>query len=123
MFTANDLTRNYLAIWNETHAETRQALIHETWTDTASYVDPMFEVSGHDGIEGMVAGFQDQSLGLTFRQLGEVEVHHDRVRFQWELVTVEGNVIAAGTDVGVIEAGRFREITGFFDRAPVLAGA
>lgn len=122
MLTTNDLARNYLAIWNETDAERRRALIRETWTDAALYVDPMFEVSGHDGIEGMVAGSQEQFPGLTFRQLGDAEEHHDRVRFQWQLVTVEKDVVAAGTDVGVVEAGLFRSITGFFDQAPVLAG-
>lgn len=122
MFTVNDLARNYLTIWNETDADIRRALIFETWVDTASYVDPMFDVSGHDGIDAMVAGFQEQFPGLTFRQIGDAERHHDRVRFQWELVTAGNDVVAAGTDVGVIEAGRFRSITGFFDQAPVLSG-
>jgi len=119
----NDLARNYLMTWNETDAKRRRALIRETWADTASYVDPMFEVSGHDGIEAMVSGFQKQFPGLTFHQIGDAEGHHDRVRFQWELVTVEKDVVAAGTDVGVIEAGRFRSITGFFDQAPVQSGS
>jgi hypothetical protein len=120
MSNANGLARNYLAIWNETHVETRRALIAETWTDAATYADPMFEVAGHDGIEAMVSGFQQQFPDLTFRPLGEAEEHHVYIRFSWELVSEDGNVVAAGTDVGVIASGRLNAVAGFFDQAPVL---
>jgi hypothetical protein len=124
MESTADLVRAYLAIWNEADAAARQAQIARTWTDDATYTDPLFDVAGHEGIEAMIAGFHAQFPGVTFRQIGEIEAHHDRVRFSWELVPAGGDtVIAAGTDVGVIEDGRLRSVTGFFDQAPVLETA
>lgn len=120
MSTAHDLARNYLAIWNEADPGTRRELIERTWTADATYTDPMFEATGHDGIDALVGGFQQQFPGVTFRQVGETEAHHDRARFSWELTTPAGDVIAAGTDVAVIRSGQLQMVTGFFDQAPVL---
>ena len=120
MSTAHDLARDYLAIWNETEPRARRQLIERTWTADAAYTDPMFEAAGHDGIDALVAGFQQQFPGVTFRQLGDTEAHHDRARFSWELVTPTGDLIAAGTDVAVIRSGQLQVVTGFFDQAPVL---
>lgn len=120
MSNAQDLARTYLAIWNETNADTRREMIRKTWVADATYIDPMFEATGHEGIDALVAGFQQQFPGLTFRGIGETEAHHDRARFSWELVTPAGDVIAAGTDVVVIRSGQLQTVTGFFDQAPVL---
>lgn len=117
---AHDLARDYIALWNETGADTRREMIRDTWTEDATYTDPMFEASGHEGIDALVAGFQQQFPGVAFRPIGETEAHHDRARFSWELVTPGGDVIAAGTDVAVIRSGRLQMVTGFFDQAPVL---
>jgi hypothetical protein len=119
--TVNELVSTYFAIWNEVDPAARQRLIADAWTNDAAYVDPMFAAEGHAGIEAMVAGFRQQFPLLTFRQIGETEAHHDRIRFSWELVPAGGgDVIAAGTDVAVIENDRLRAVTGFFDQAPVL---
>jgi hypothetical protein len=123
MNDAMTLARTYLAIWNETDAGSRQELIASTWSEDASYTDPMFDVTGHDGIEAMVSGFQAQFPDLTFRPVDDPEAHHDYLRFRWELVAKDGSLVAAGTDVGLIESGRLRVIAGFFDQAPVLDAA
>lgn len=121
MSNVNELVSTYFAIWNETDPVARQKLIADAWAEDATYVDPMFDADGHAGIEAMVAGFRQQFPLLAFRQIGETEAHHDRIRFCWELVPAGGgDVIAAGTDVAVIENGRLRSVTGFFDQAPVL---
>ena len=125
MSTVNvtELVDAYFAIWNETDPAARQQLIATAWSDDATYTDPMFDVAGHAGIEAMVAGFRGQFPLLAFRQIGEAEAHHDRVRFSWELTPAGGGeVIAAGTDVAVIADGRLQSVTGFFDQAPVLEG-
>ncbi len=121
MSNVNELVTTYFAIWNETDPAARQKLIADAWAEDATYVDPMFDADGHAGVEAMVTGFRQQFPLLAFRQIGETEAHHDRIRFSWELVPAGGgDVIAAGTDVAVIENGRLRSVTGFFDQAPVL---
>jgi hypothetical protein len=114
----------YIAIWNETDADRRRELISQTWADRCRYADPAAEVAGHDGIEAMVGGFQQQFPGLIFVHTGEIEAHHDRLRFSWDLLAPDGGRVAAGTDVAVVaEDGRLRDVAGFFDHAPVQPDA
>src|SRR5690606_3093215 len=102
----------------------RRALIDETWSADGRYTDPVFVSEGHDEIDGMVGAFHQQFPGLTFVHTGEIESHHDRLRFTWDLLDATGERQAAGTDVAVVApAGRLADVTGFFDLAPVLPGA
>ena len=114
----------YIEVWNETDRARRRELIARTWTDDARYLDPLMSGEGLDGIDAMVGGVQERFPGHRFRRTGEIDAHHDRVRFGWALVAAEGGApVAAGLDVGVIVAdGRLREITGFLDGAPALPG-
>lgn len=110
----------YFAVWNETDPERRRALIAQTWSADASYLDPMMAGDGPDGIDAMVATVQQQAPGHRFRQVGATDSHHDRVRFGWEMVGPDGGeAIYAGTDFGIIAGdGRLQTITGFLDRVP-----
>jgi hypothetical protein len=48
-----------------------------------------------------------------------VDVHHDQLRFAWELAAPNGTILVAGLDVGVIaDDGRLQQITGFFGDLP-----
>ncbi|BDI28925.1 hypothetical protein CCAX7_009760 [Capsulimonas corticalis] len=113
-----ELIDNYIAIWNETDDERRLALIAQTWTEDASYLDPMVSGEGQGGIDAMTQAVQTQFTGLKFRRTGDVDTHHDRVRFTWELGPENGAALAGGVDFGVIAEGRLKTITGFLDFAP-----
>jgi hypothetical protein len=117
MNTLTDLIDRYIAAWNETDAGRRHDLIARTWTEGASYLDPMLQGDGHDGIDAMIANVQERFPGHRFRRTGDVESHHDRVRFTWDLAPEEGTPVVSGTDFGVVTADtRLAAITGFFDR-------
>lgn len=114
----DSLIDRYIAIWNETDAATRRDLIATTWAEDATYCDPALVGEGRDGIATMTAGFQAAYPGATFQRAGSVDQHHDRVRFGWQLQTPDGQVIAVGSDFGVIANGNvFASITGFFEQA------
>ena len=110
----------YIAVWNETDPQRRRDLIAVTWTDDASYLDPLMSGDGPDGIDAIVSGVQERFPDHSFRRTGAVDAHHDRVRFGWELVPSNGQTpLVAGVDFGVVAAdGRLRAITGFLDSAP-----
>jgi len=79
----------------------------------------MLESEGRKGIDAMVAGVHERFPGYKFRRTGAIDLHHDRVRFSWELAPAGGPVFADGVDFGVIAAdGRLQTITGFIDHAP-----
>lgn len=111
----------YIAIWNERDANLRLELISDTWSEDASYLDPLMGGEGHGGINAMVAGIQTQFPGYRFRRTSDVDAHHDRVRFGWELGPEGGPAFAGGVDFGVMVDGHLRSITGFLDFAPTAA--
>lgn len=102
-------------MWNEEDADQRAVRIAEAWAEGATYLDPVLEAEGHDGLSAMVAGVHDQFPGHRFRRLTAVDQHHDRVRFGWELAAPDGTVTVAGIDVGTLAAdGRLLAVTGYF---------
>ena len=117
-FTAASVAERYLAAWNVTETGERDAMIAATWTTDGHYVDPVFDVTGLEAISAMMGGFQDAYPNHRFDLVGDVEEHHGRIRFQWQLTDSAGAVQLLGTDVGVLAAdGKLVEITGFFDSA------
>jgi hypothetical protein len=124
MTNPKDLVDRYFSMWNETDAERRRDLIAKTWTENARYVDPMLEGEGRKGIDAMVAAVHQRFPGYKFRRTSEIDQHHDRVRFSWELAPEGGPVFADGVDFGVVAAdGRLEAITGFIDHAPQMPAA
>jgi hypothetical protein len=117
--TATDTTvHNYIAMWNETDADQRRALVAQTVTDDAEYVDPVMEGSGVDGITAMIGAAQAQFPGHRFALVAGPEAHHDRVRFTWSLAADGGAPVALGVDfVNLAGDGRMRSITGFLEPA------
>jgi hypothetical protein len=114
----NTLVARYIASFNETDAGKRRALIGETFTETATYVDPVMQSEGHNGIDQMLAGVQERFTGLAFKQVGKVDAYGERVRFSWELGPAAGPSIAGGTDFATVEAGKLAEVVGFLDFVP-----
>jgi hypothetical protein len=115
MTDATSTVQTYLAMWNETDAATRSALIEQAWTPDGRYTDPVLEARGYGELAQMVAGVHEKFPGHKFRGTSGLDQHHDSVRFAWELVAPDGAVTVAGIDVGILaEDGRLRQITGFF---------
>jgi hypothetical protein len=113
------LAADYIAIWNETDTGARSAAIAQVWAEDARYVDPLADVTGHDGIGAVVASAQQQFPGWQFSLLGKVEAHHDQFRFSWELGPAGIEAPVVGSDVAMVGAdGRLTLVLGFLDKVP-----
>lgn len=113
------LVERYIGTWNETDPARRREAIAEVWTEDGRYQDPVQAAEGHDGLDSMIAGFQERFPGARFVLTGDVEHHHDRLRFTWDLRDASGATPFAGTDVAIVtDDGRLRDIAGFFDKVP-----
>lgn len=120
MSDLNDTVQRYLATWNETDPAARRAAISDLWSEDGVYIDPLASVAGHDGIDQLLRGAQEQFAGLTFVLGSEVDVHHNIARFRWHLVpAAEAEPIAIGFDVAVVgDDGRLAGVYGFIDKVP-----
>lgn len=121
MTSHNELIDRYIAAWNEADSQHRKELIERTWTEDSTYIDPMVQGAGRDGIDAMIEAVQKQFAGLKFRRTSEVDAHHDHLRFAWELGPAEGPAVAGGMDFGVTHGDMLQKITGFIDFAPMPA--
>jgi len=108
---------NYIASWNETDPERRRAIIAQTYSDDASYLDPLIRGDGADGIDAIIAAVQEQFPGHRFELATAPDAHHDRVRFAWHLLGPNGDgPIATGVDFATLaDDGRLRTVTGFLE--------
>lgn len=105
----------YLALWSEADDARRRALVRATWTPDGRFLDPTTDVRGHDELDAMISGARLRLLGRRYHQVGGVDIHHDRLRWGWQL---RGPNAAeeAGVNFAVIAPdGRLREVTGFFE--------
>jgi hypothetical protein len=118
----NDLTTTidtYLAAWNEPDPDRRADLIESVWAADGHLIDPPLAAEGHSGISDMAAALQAQFPGHRFRRASAIDAHHNQLRFGWELVGPDGEVVLSGLDVGEVgEDGQLRRIAGFFGDLP-----
>jgi len=110
-----ELVDRYIAMWNETDAGRRRGLIAKVWADGASYLDPVLSGDGRDGIDAMVKAVHEKYPGHRFKRTSDVNAHHDRAQFAWELGAEGGSVLMKGVDFATLSAeGRLKTVTGFF---------
>ncbi len=117
--SAQQTVQTYLATWNATREPERRGLLDQYWAADATYVDPLIAVSGRDGVSAAVGGAHEQFPGFVFSLVGEVDAHHDQLRFQWGLGPAGAEPLVVGFDVLVLDQeGRITDVRGFLDRVP-----
>lgn len=121
MTDANSKAERYIAIWNETDAACRSALIAETWDEAATYVDPLMRGEGHAQINALVDAVQARFPGYRFELIGTADSYGDNLRFSWGLGPHGGEHLIKGTDFAVLDGGRLKAVHGFLDQLPDAA--
>ncbi|MGA4949369.1 nuclear transport factor 2 family protein [Streptomyces lydicamycinicus] len=112
----------YFEAWNEREEGALRKAVEAAFGADVTYTDPLADVAGQDGLAAAIAGAHAQFPGYVFRQVGEVDGHHDIARFGWDLVSLaDGSAPVAGFDVVRLgEDGRIRSVLGFLDRVPAV---
>jgi hypothetical protein len=110
------LIDRYIAIWNETDGKARRELIARTWSENATYRDPLLSGDDRAGIDTMTAGFQAAYPDHTFERTDAAETSGNELRFGWALRNAAGEVQMTGSDIAVVDDnGLLQSITGSFD--------
>ena len=95
-----------LATWNATNEQEQRRLLAQHWAAEVSDAGSLAAVQGHDGLRAVVSGVHEQFPGSVFSLVGDVDSHHDQLRFQWGLGPAGDEPIVIGFDVMVLEAPR-----------------
>jgi hypothetical protein len=118
MIEAARIADRYIAVWNETDAQRRSALLAETWTESATYVDPLMGGQGQDEIAALIGAVHERFPGFRFTLDGKADGYGDKVRFSWALGPEGQGDMIKGTDFAVLEGDRLKSVTGFLDKVP-----
>jgi hypothetical protein len=123
--SANESATKYMALWNEHDADRRRQMIAELWTEDGRHIlqppeeiraiaarpgiglPAILEARGHAEIEARAASSYNHwvaSEGLSFRGRDDAERLGDVVKFHWEAVARDGEVVAVGLDFLVLAA-------------------
>ena len=121
MTTFEGLAADYIRVWNETEPVRRRTGVATIFAEGARYTDPLMEAEGVDQIDAAIAAAQAQFPGWTFRLRGQVDGHHDQLRFGWELGPADSPAPIEGFDVAQLREGRFATVLGVLDRVPQQA--
>ena len=113
----------YFETWNETDADKRLALCQRVWSDGGRYVDPILDATGPQAIADGIGALQAQHPGYRVNRTSDIDAHHDRARFGWNITAPDGTVAFAGIDVvELTNDGKLSALTGFIgDMAAVPA--
>jgi hypothetical protein len=123
--SAAELANKYLALWNEPDADRRRRMIAELWTEDGRHIlqppqeireiaarpgiglASSLEARGYEAIEARATSAYEHwvgSEGLSFRGRDDADRLGDVVKFHWEAVAKDGEVVAVGLDFLVLAA-------------------
>jgi hypothetical protein len=115
--TSRSTAENYVALWNEPDADRRRRMIAELWTADARHtlqppqeireiaarpglaIAAILEARGREEIEGRATSAYEHwvgSEGLSFRGRDDVDRLGDVVKFHWDALGKDGEVVAVG---------------------------
>jgi hypothetical protein len=115
----NTIAAEYINAFNETDEAERKRLVADVFTADVSYIDPMADVEGHDGVDAFIAGAHQQFPGWVFTLIGPVDGHGQQARFTWGLGPEGAEPPVIGFDVIIVDAdGRIAQVLGFLDKVP-----
>jgi hypothetical protein len=123
------LASRYVGVWNEPDAELRREAVRGLWAEDAAHIlqppqeireaaaglgfpATTLEARGHAALEVRVTRAYDDFVApgtFTFRLRNNADRLHDVVKFNWEMVSADGEVAAVGLEILVLhEDGRIR---------------
>lgn len=118
MTTANEIAENYIATWNETHADHAQRSSPCTGARHSHYVDPLMSPSDAHELSGMIGAVHDRFPGFRFKPINQPDGHSDYVRFAWGLGPENQEAVIEGSDIVETRSGRINRVVGFLDKLP-----
>ncbi|MGW7542063.1 nuclear transport factor 2 family protein [Streptomyces sp. NPDC054770] len=111
----------YVRFWNTGTEQEQRAHAAAAFADGVEYRAQIGVLNGTQALIDFRNQFAAHMGPVTLRLRDQPQVHHDRARLRWEILTGDGagTSFATGTDVLHLDAdGRISSVTVFLDRAP-----
>jgi hypothetical protein len=106
----DNFIKQYVAMWHETDPERRHEIVVGLWAEDAENYTRRFAVRGLDEIIARVTRAHEEfvaSKGFVFRPAGNTDMHHNVIKFFWEMLPKTGGPIEArGLDIFVLREDR-----------------
>jgi hypothetical protein len=123
MENAADIVERYVAMWNEPDTDARRLAVVALWQPEGLHLARRHNCVGYAAIEDRVTRSWQTSVAPgenIFRHAGNIDAHHNVVRFNWHMVRkASGKIAAIGQEMLVLgEDGRIRADYQFNDPDP-----
>jgi len=123
MSDPNELADRYVTLWNEPDPDRRRQLIEELWTEDGAHVlqphreireiaarpgiglSARLEAHGYTALEARATSAYEEFVApgaFSFRRRDNVERVDDVVKFNWEMVSRDGEVAGVGLEFLVL---------------------
>lgn len=109
---------NYWNMWNETDLTLVREQLDQAVTDDFVFCDPLHFHVGRDALEANVREFRSERKRARFEVVSGFDHHHDRYRYEWQMLLGE-RVVVNGLDIATVQDdGLLCRIDGFFGPIP-----
>ncbi len=105
----------YTDAWNAPDDVASRAKLKDVWRDDSSYTDPTVTVTGVEALVRHIAGVRTRRPNTRIVMTGEIDAHHDALRFNWQRVNADGSLVVGGIDIAIIDGDYILRMIGFFD--------
>jgi hypothetical protein len=112
---------SYWTAWNESDLDRVRRHLASAVTEDVEWNDPRDSLIGIDELEAAIRKLRTGKPGYRFVMASEVDHHHSRYRYRWDMVS-RGRTLMEGVDIVTIDAssGLICRVDGFFgDPTPI----
>lgn len=109
---------HYWAMWNEEDASLIRGHLDKAVSDDFIFCDPIHFHVGRDALEENVRTLRTERRRAQFVVSSGFDHHHDRYRYEWQML-IGDRVVVNGLDIATVaESGLLQRIDGFFGPVP-----
>ena len=112
------LTRNLHAVFGESDAARRRAVIDEIFTEDCVFYEPGGVHRGRDAIDLVAGAVKATHPDFRYQAIAEPEELGDAGRIRWVSGRASESPAYAGTDFIIVQEGRIAALYLFFDELP-----
>jgi hypothetical protein len=119
------LIDRYCEAWSSPDLTERARLLESVWAAGATYTDPNVKELDKGELLAHIAKIQSTRPGAKVLRTTEVDEHHGVLRFGFQVLGQDGNILRQGIDFAFLDASRTRlqKVVGFFgELVPVSKG-